>query len=80
MLAHLADRLGLSPTEVARYRPTPSGSRPTRGQRVAYRRLTEDTFEVVSHWYHYAILELTAVESFRPDPRWIARTNTARSV
>ncbi len=35
--------------------------------------LARDAAEVVSDWYHFAILELTHVESFRPDVRWIAR-------
>lgn len=37
------------------------------------RRLTADMVRVVSDWYHYAILELTHLDDFRPDSRWIAR-------
>jgi uncharacterized protein (TIGR02147 family) len=36
------------------------------------RNLTEQEFRSISDWYHYAILELTETESFRPDPKWIA--------
>jgi transcriptional regulator with XRE-family HTH domain len=35
--------------------------------------LTPDTMSLVAEWYHFAILELTRLESFRPDTRWIAR-------
>lgn len=36
--------------------------------------ISQDTFRVISDWYHYAILELTFTESFKPDTKWIART------
>ncbi len=35
--------------------------------------LADDAARVIADWYHYAILELTRLESFRPDSRWIAR-------
>ena len=35
--------------------------------------LTPDTMSLVAEWYHFAILELTRLESFRPDSRWMAR-------
>ncbi len=31
-----------------------------------------DLFRVIGDWYHYAILMLTYVENFNPDPKWIA--------
>jgi transcriptional regulator with XRE-family HTH domain len=34
--------------------------------------LTPETMALVAEWYHFAILELTQLESFRPDSRWIA--------
>jgi DNA-binding MarR family transcriptional regulator len=34
--------------------------------------LEEDTFRAVSDWYHYAIMEMTFLKRFDPDPRWIA--------
>jgi uncharacterized protein (TIGR02147 family) len=36
-------------------------------------RLTHDTAALISDWYHYAILELTRLQDFKPDSRWIAR-------
>ncbi len=35
--------------------------------------LQAEAVEIISHWYHFAILELTKLESFRPESRWIAR-------
>ncbi|MEW6057233.1 MAG: TIGR02147 family protein, partial [Bdellovibrionota bacterium] len=34
--------------------------------------LSLDAFAVISAWYHYAITELTQVEDFKSQPRWIA--------
>jgi uncharacterized protein (TIGR02147 family) len=33
-----------------------------------------DTFQFLSVWYHYAILELIQVQGFKTDSRWIAKT------
>ena len=38
-----------------------------------YRQLTLDGFQVISEWYHYAILELCLVEDFQSDVEWIAK-------
>ncbi len=35
--------------------------------------LTRDAVSLVTDWWHYAILELTRLESFRADSRWVAR-------
>jgi transcriptional regulator with XRE-family HTH domain len=35
--------------------------------------LSVETFAVLSDWYHFAILELTFVAGFKPEPKWIAR-------
>jgi uncharacterized protein (TIGR02147 family) len=35
--------------------------------------LALDAASVISHWHHYAILELLRLNSFKPDTRWIAR-------
>jgi uncharacterized protein (TIGR02147 family) len=33
----------------------------------------QDAASLIGEWYHYAILELVHLGSFRPDSRWIAR-------
>lgn len=35
--------------------------------------LSDDHFRVICDWYHFAILELTRLKDFRPDPLWMAR-------
>ena len=42
-------------------------------QRQEGKSLQLDVFEVISNWYHYAIVELARVEDFQNDPAWIAR-------
>lgn len=37
------------------------------------RQLHAEALEVITQGHHFAILELTRLESFRPDSRWIAR-------
>jgi uncharacterized protein (TIGR02147 family) len=37
-----------------------------------YQQLSLDSFQVISDWYHYAILELTLVHDFESDCKWIA--------
>jgi uncharacterized protein (TIGR02147 family) len=36
-------------------------------------RIKADTFQLISEWYHLAILELTNLSSFNSAPEWIAR-------
>jgi uncharacterized protein (TIGR02147 family) len=38
-----------------------------------YQQIQADAFRVISDWYHYAILELTVVDGFKPDPAWISK-------
>jgi transcriptional regulator with XRE-family HTH domain len=37
------------------------------------RQLQAEAVEVISQWHHFAILELTRLDCFQPDSRWIAR-------
>jgi uncharacterized protein (TIGR02147 family) len=50
-----------------------SGSCDDEPSLIEMQRLADDTSAVISLWYHYAILELTHLEHFKPDSRWIAR-------
>jgi uncharacterized protein (TIGR02147 family) len=38
-----------------------------------FNQIAIDSFAMISDWYHYAILELTHLKSFKSDSRWIAR-------
>lgn len=37
------------------------------------RELSLELFRTISEWYHYAILELTTVDHFKPDLKWISQ-------
>lgn len=41
-------------------------------ERVGMRRLKLDTFNLISDWYHYAIVESTEINQFKPSVEWIA--------
>lgn len=36
-------------------------------------KLEDEQFKVISDWYHFAILQLTYLENFNNDPKWIAK-------
>ena len=61
--------LGLAPDAIKAYVDHAARGEPAHGMWY----LTPDTMSLVAEWYHFAILELTRLESFRPDSRWIAR-------
>ncbi|OQW48824.1 MAG: hypothetical protein A4S09_13580 [Proteobacteria bacterium SG_bin7] len=60
--------LGLELSEVKKY---VKGQTPTADQN--YQQLTMDTYAIISDWYHYAILELMKIKTFKSDRAWIAR-------
>lgn len=77
MFVQLAKRLNLDPSEIERLQPAKQKSAHTVSNTSSapdYRQLTLDHFQVIADWYHFAILELTQVQGFRPEPRSIART------
>ena len=39
-----------------------------------YKDLSLDYFKIISAWYHFAIMELTLVEGFKSNPKWIAKS------
>lgn len=38
----------------------------------AFKALSETEFDVISEWFHFAILEMTHLDSFQSNPEWIA--------
>lgn len=42
-------------------------------ERSGFRRLKLDAFNLISEWYHYALLELTELAGFQADADWIAQ-------
>ena len=72
-ITKLGSALKLNPDEIESYlahcRRWPLAD-PSVGEAT---RLTRDAAEMIADWYHYAILELTRLESFRADSSWVAR-------
>lgn len=63
-------KLGLSMREIEMYESTCEDESPTE---LDFREIAYDHFQIISDWYHFAILELAAIEGFETDPRWISR-------
>ena len=76
-LQRIADPLALGPAEVQAFleqlSSTNSRRKTTKPAVPHYHRIAIDQFQVISEWYHLAILELIAVDDFTPDLKWIAR-------
>lgn len=82
MLHRLCTQLGLGPDQVKEFEDRlPQASPPRQGAtgglplsgRDDYQQVSADTFNAISDWYHYAILELITVRGFEASPIWIAR-------
>jgi transcriptional regulator with XRE-family HTH domain len=66
----LGPKLGLSPSAIQQY--VEHAGRDEGGLQGA-EILTGETISLIADWYHFAILELTRLDEFRCDTRWIAR-------
>lgn len=44
----------------------------TSNQTKDFQQPSLDQFSVIADWYHFAILDLTSLQSFQSDPQWIA--------
>lgn len=62
----IGKKLCLSPSEIDSMTDFPAGTK------RKYNLLSDDSFRVISEWYHFAILELMNLKSFCPDATWIA--------
>lgn len=65
MFERIANRLGLGPIEKSNFQKPKVSN--------AFNELSGEVFQVISQWYHFAILELTYVEGFVPQAKWIAK-------
>jgi uncharacterized protein (TIGR02147 family) len=75
-LESMGKRLGLNESVIEAYKQNESGRKGVasgREQGVRAFQFDLDTFQLVSVWYHQAILELTHTRGFQTDSRWIAR-------
>jgi transcriptional regulator with XRE-family HTH domain len=66
----LGPKLGLSPLAIQQY--VEHSGREDRPSLDAFL-LTGETVSLIADWYHFAILELTRLDEFECDSRWIAR-------
>lgn len=41
--------------------------------KISLNQLSMDQFQIISDWYHYAILELILLDGFQPSVKWVAR-------
>lgn len=75
MFRKLADRLLLEPQEYREFALSIEARAPRRGLKPgpSLNELSADQFQVISDWFHYAVLELLQLKSFQNDTRWIAR-------
>jgi uncharacterized protein (TIGR02147 family) len=69
MTMRLSERLGLDRAEVAKFVP----SKLVKSEQD-FAQISRDRFEMISDWYHFAIMELIAVQGFKAKPKWIAAT------
>lgn len=78
----ICERMTLGPAERAQLASAEDRRRTFKKQEHLFRELQNtstqmrdmaDQFQVIADWYHYAILELIAMDSFQSDERWIAK-------
>jgi transcriptional regulator with XRE-family HTH domain len=68
-ITKMAQKLNLSPDMVESFKDTgKNGST----QPTQVEQLTMDSFNVISDWYHFAMLELSKTQGFKSEPQWIS--------
>jgi uncharacterized protein (TIGR02147 family) len=70
----LAEKLPLNPKQVSFYKSRLKNKKQAlEAKEIGYRQIGLDQFQLISDWYHFAIMELVTVEHFNPAPAWIAK-------
>ncbi|MBO9665662.1 MAG: TIGR02147 family protein [Bdellovibrio sp.] len=67
LVATIGPKLGLKPQQVKKLFTAGTAAMPN------FLSLTDDEFDHLSEWHHFAILELSKTESFDPSPKKIAQ-------
>lgn len=70
-IQRFAERLALSPPEIAQWINRDGGDGPT-PLTPEYQQLESDTFTVIADWYHFAILSLLETDGAKLELKWIA--------
>ncbi|MCB0414936.1 MAG: DUF4423 domain-containing protein [Bdellovibrionales bacterium] len=58
---------------IAKLQLTPEQVNSLENKSAAFNQLEIDHFNVISDWYHFAIIELIKTENFNPSEKWIAK-------
>lgn len=78
MVKRLCETLGVGPEQeralvnYANYKTYIKQDFDQEENKNSYRQLTLDAYALIADWYHYAILEITFVQDFKSEPKWIA--------
>ena len=82
--SEVAERLGLNPKEqkffcaLVSKKHSRSGLMKVQAEKTVedikkvYQEIDMDQFKIISDWYHFAIMELTLLDSFEDSPEWIS--------
>lgn len=81
LIPRLAQKLGLSQPEIDGFVESAPGRKNGANKKKeespaatrAYKQLSQDTFEMIENWQHYAILEMMKLKDFENDLKWIAK-------
>ncbi len=68
VIERFGPKLGLNLQEIEAYQKISRGEESS----LDFRQISYDSFQMISDWYHFAILELASIEEFDPHPRWIS--------
>ncbi len=72
MAKQIALRLNLSPKDRAELLKAVNAKKAATAEDI-YQVLELDTFQLISQWYHYAMLSLSELPNSNSDPEWIAK-------
>jgi len=73
MQRSLVARLGHDPETIRNFKDESARNFRALEKSRDFNQMNRDSFAVISDWYHYAILELTLVATFRSEAKWIAK-------
>ncbi len=70
----LSVKLPLHPMQVEHYKAQLKRKKNSlKANEVGFRQISLDQFQLISDWYHFAILELVTIKDFQNSPAWIAK-------
>lgn len=73
MVALISERLGLSPQEKWELLISRATGEVSKGEVLQFDQISLDQFELLSDWYHYAILSLLELPKTKFEAKWLAK-------